>query len=115
VSQVEPPPRLLTPEGVKLRRLWDEHRSRPFPASGTEDPRLQEIALYASWLGSLVEGALANGGYLTASHRRMLAARRAENDRSVWRAAGDLGEPARSFVAGLLAMEDGLADLPDQR
>ena len=42
---------------VALRRLWEEHVHRPFPdASG--DPRLQEVALYSSWLGSIVEVAL---------------------------------------------------------
>jgi hypothetical protein len=93
--------------------LWDEHRVRPFPAAETKDVRLQEIALYASWLGSLVEAALAHGGHLTPAHRRLLAARRQEEDPSVWRAASDLGEPARSFVAGLLAMEHAVAELPD--
>jgi hypothetical protein len=103
----------LTPQGVRLRKLWDEHRAQPFPAARTGDVRIQEIALYGSWLGSLVEAALAHGGHLTPGHRRLLAARREEEDPSVWRAASDLGEPVRSFVARLLAMEDALADLPD--
>src|ERR1700682_6126532 len=46
---------------LRLRRLWNEHVHRPFPDTGT-DPRLQEVALYASWLGSMVELALRGGG-----------------------------------------------------
>jgi hypothetical protein len=103
----------LTPEGVRLRKLWDEHKGTSFPAAHTGDARLQEIALYTSWVGSLVDVALAHGGRLTPSHRRLLAARREEQDPSVWRAASDLGEPVRSFVARLLAMEDALANLPE--
>jgi hypothetical protein len=104
---------VLTPQGVRLRKLWDEYRANPFPAARTDDARLQEIALYASWLGSLVDVALTHGGRLTRSHRRLLAARSEEHDPSVWRAASDLGEPVRSFVARLLAMEGALAELPD--
>lgn len=83
------------------------------PFSDESDPRAQEITLYASWLGSLIEVALARGGSLSAGHRRLLAQRRAEEDPSVWRAAAELGEPARSFVARLLSMEEALAALPD--
>jgi hypothetical protein len=103
----------LTPQGVRLRKLWDEYRVNPFPAGHRDGSRLQEVALYASWLGSLADVALAHGGRLTPAHRRLLAARREEQDASVWRAASELGDPVRSFVARLLAMEDALADLPD--
>jgi hypothetical protein len=42
----------------------------------------------------------------------MLATRRAEGNENVFRAAGDLGEPVRSYVARLIAIEDLLAELP---
>jgi hypothetical protein len=42
----------------------------------------------------------------------MLATRRAEGNERVFRAAGDLGEPVRSYVARLITIEDLLAQLP---
>jgi hypothetical protein len=42
----------------------------------------------------------------------MLKTRRAEGNQVLFRAAGDLGEPARSYVARLIAIEDLLAQLP---
>jgi hypothetical protein len=95
---------------LRLRRLWDEHVHRPFPGTGT-DPRLQEVALYASWLGSMVEVALREGG-LDPTHAEMLKTRRAEGNQVLFRAGGELGEPVRSYVARLLAIEDLLAELP---
>ncbi|GAC1648379.1 MAG: hypothetical protein NVS9B11_21300 [Candidatus Dormibacteraceae bacterium] len=103
------------PESVlRLRRLWNEHVHRPFPGtfSGAEaDARLQEVALYASWLGSIVEVALSEGG-LDANHAAMLKTRRAEGNQVLFRAGGELGEPVRSYVGRLLAIEDLLAELP---
>jgi hypothetical protein len=99
------------PESVlRLRRLWDEHVHRPFPGTGT-DPRLQEVALYASWLGSMVEVALREGG-LDPNHAEMLKTRRAEGNQVLFRAGGELGDPVRSYVARLIAIEDLLAELP---
>ena len=95
---------------LRLRRLWDEHVHRPFPGTGT-DPRLQEVALYASWLGSMVEVALREGG-LDPNHAEMLKTRRAEGNQVLFRAGGELGEPVRSYVARLIAIEDLLAELP---
>jgi hypothetical protein len=95
---------------LRLRRLWDEHVHRPFPAAGT-DPRLQEVALYSSWLGSIVEVALLNGA-LDPHHAQMLKTRRAEGNQVLFRAGGELGEPVRSYVARLITLEDLLAQLP---
>ena len=95
---------------LRLRRLWDEHLHSPFPGTGT-DPRLQEVALYASWLGSMVEVALREGG-LDSNHAVMLKTRRAEGNQFLFRAGGELGEPVRSYVARLIAIEDLLAELP---
>jgi hypothetical protein len=95
---------------LKLRRLWDEHIHRPFPDPGA-DPRLQEVALYSSWLGSIVEVALHDGS-LDSNHAEMLKARRAEGNAVLFRAGGELGEPARSYVARLITMEDLLTQLP---
>ena len=53
---------------VALRRLWEEHVHRPFP-DGNSDPRMQEVALYSSWLGSIVEVALTFGRDETAGER----------------------------------------------
>jgi hypothetical protein len=94
----------------RLRRLWDEHIHSPFPVAGS-DPRQQEVALYASWIGSMVEVALERGS-LDYNRATMLATRRAEGNERVFRAAGDLGEPVRSYVARLIAIEDLLAELP---
>ena len=95
---------------LRLRRLWDEHLHSPFPGTGT-DARLQEVALYASWLGSMVEVALREGG-LDSNHAVMLKTRRAEGNQFLFRAGGELGEPVRSYVARLIAIEDLLAELP---
>lgn len=96
----------------RLRRLWTDHRAAPFPSAGTQDPRFQEIALYESWLGSLAESALEKGGRLVPAHRAMLDVRLQEGDRSLWSLAGELGEPVRSYVARLLAIQAVLASLP---
>ena len=94
----------------RLRRLWDEHIHAPSPVAGTSS-REQEVALYASWVGSMVEVALARGS-LDAHRSTMLETRRQEGNERVFRAAGDLGEPVRSYVARLFAIEDLLAQLP---
>ncbi len=94
----------------RLRRLWDEHVHRPFPGTGN-DPRLQEVALYSSWLGSIVEVALLHGA-LDPNHAEMLNTRRAEGNQVLFRAGGELGEPVRSYVARLITIEDLLAQLP---
>jgi hypothetical protein len=78
---------------------------------GGSDPREQEVALYASWIGSMVDVALREGS-LTRGLAKMLEVRRAEGNQRVFRAAGDLGEPVRSYVARLIAIEDLLAKLP---
>jgi hypothetical protein len=104
--------RAASQEVVRLRRLWDEHIHRPFPASG-DDPRVQEVALYSSWLGSIVKAALSKGA-LDAEHAQMLKIRRAEGNQILFRASGDLGEPVRSYVARLIAIEDILSGLPVQ-
>jgi hypothetical protein len=49
---------------------------------------------------------------LSRSLAKMLEVRRAEGNQRVFRAAGDLGEPVRSYVARLIAIEDLLAKLP---
>jgi hypothetical protein len=95
---------------VRLRRLWEEHVHRPFPGTGS-DPRLQEVALYSSWLGSIVEVALLEG-FVDHNHAEMLKTRRAEGNEVLFRASGELGEPVRSYVARLIAIEDLLAELP---
>ena len=97
-------------EVLKLRRLWNEHVHRPFPGTGN-DPRLQEVALYSSWLGSIVEVPLLHGA-LDPNHAEMLKTRRAEGNQVLFRAGGELGEPVRSYVARLITIEDLLAQLP---
>jgi hypothetical protein len=97
-------------EVLKLRRLWDEYVHRPFPGTGN-DSRLQEVALYSSWLGSIVEVALLNGA-LDRKHAEMLKTRRAEGNQVLFRAGGEMGEPVRSYVARLITIEDLLAQLP---
>ena len=114
----QPPDRSRRPpsEGyVRLKRLWEAHRKDVFPAADTADPRLQEVALYESWLGSIVEAALGKGGRLTTSHATMLEARRAESSQKLWSAAAELGEPVRSYVARLMTIEDLLGTLPRDR
>ena len=83
---------------------------RPFPGTG-DDPRLQEVALYSSWLGSIVEVALLHG-VLDPNHAEMLKTRRAEGNQVLFRAGGELGERVRSYVARLITIEDLLAQLP---
>jgi hypothetical protein len=95
---------------LPLRRLWDEHIHSPSPVGGA-DPRQQEVALYASWVGSIVEVALRRGS-LDRNMATMLATRRAEGNQRLFRAAGELGEPVRSYVARLITIEDLLAELP---
>ena len=90
--------------------LWNEHIHSPSPVNA-RDSREQEVALYASWVGSIVEVALSRGS-LDTNLRKMLDTRRAEGNERVFRAAGELGEPVRSYVARLIAIEDLLAQLP---
>ena len=90
--------------------LWNEHIHSPSPVGGS-DPREQEVALYASWVGSVVEVALRRGS-LDANLRKMMDTRRAEGNATVFRAAGELGEAVRPYVARLIAIEDLLAQLP---
>lgn len=78
---------------------------------GGSDPREQEVALYASWVGSMVEVALARGS-IDGNLAKMLETRRAEGNARVFRAAGELGEPVRSYVARLIAIEELLTQLP---
>jgi hypothetical protein len=107
-------PRVASEGYARLRRLWDQHRADAFPAATTDDPRMQEVALYESWLGGIAEAALGAGGRLSPAHRGMLEARRSEGDPTLWSVAADLGEPVRSYVARLLAIEDLLRALPRQ-
>jgi len=95
----------------RLQKLWAEHRAAPFPSLDDADPRAQEVTLYASWIGSLVDAAISGGGRLDRNGALMLEVRRLEGNQAVWAAAGRLGEPARAFVARLLALEDALAAL----
>lgn len=105
----------LLPEARRLAVLWAEHRASPFPSAEADSPAHQEIAFFSSWLGTIVEGALARGGRLTPAHRHLLEARRAEGDPALWRAAAELGGPFRPFVARLMAMEEELSALPVDR
>jgi len=52
-----------------------------------------------------------NGGTLGHHRVEMLKARRLEGNQRIFRAGGELGEPMRSYVARLLAIEDLLAEL----
>ena len=97
-------------EVLKLKRLWSEHTHSPSPVGGS-DTRQQEVALYASWVGSIVEVVLRRGT-LDLNLAKMLETRRAEGNQRVFRAAGELGEPVRSYVARLIAIEDLLSQLP---
>jgi hypothetical protein len=105
--------RALTPEIARLRKLWNEHVHTPFP-SNSNDPRVQEVALYSSWLGSIVE-AVVRRGDLDPQHAEMLQVRRQEGNQALFRASGELGEPVRSYVARLLALEEILSSLPVRR
>lgn len=100
---------------LRLRLLWDEHRADAFPAAAVDDPRIQEVALYESWLGGIVEAALARDGRVVPDHRAMLEARKAEGNQTLWSVAAELGEPVRSYVARLMAVEDMLGALPQDR
>jgi hypothetical protein len=95
---------------TRLRKLWDEHVHSALPSGGA-DPRVQEVALYSSWLGSIVESAVTRGE-LEAKHLQMLNVRREEGNQALFRASGELGEPVRSYVARLLSMEEILSSLP---
>ena len=59
----------------------------------------------------MVEVALSKGS-LDRNLSIMLETRRAEGNQRVFRAAGELGEPVRSYVARLMTIEDLLAKLP---
>ena len=93
----------------QLRRLqarWAEHQAQPFPPLPEGNPSAQEIAFYASWVGSLVEAAIASRGKLDQDRLLMLEVRRREGNQAVWAAAGALGDPARALVARLFQLED---------
>jgi len=72
---------------------------------------VQEVALYSSWLGSIVE-VVVRRGELDPAHAEMLRVRRKEGNQALFRASGELGEPVRSYVARLLALEEILSSLP---
>ena len=55
---------------------------------------------------------LARDGRLTRVHRLMLEVREREGNQALWGAAGELGEPVRSYVARLLAIQEVLGSLP---
>jgi hypothetical protein len=59
----------------------------------------------------MVEVALARGS-IDGNLAKMLETRRAEGNARVFRAAGELGEPVRSYVARLIAIEELLTQLP---
>jgi hypothetical protein len=69
------------------------------------------VALYAAWLGSMAEHVLGRGA-LDPLHAEMLKVRRAEGNQALFRAGGELGDPVRSYVARLIAIEDILISLP---
>jgi hypothetical protein len=101
------------PEHVaELRRLWDLVKRGSLPELAGRERALQELALYQSWLGSIAESAIESGGKLADEHRKLLEIRQQEGNRSLWSAAGDLGESARLHLARLLAVEDLLGKLP---
>jgi hypothetical protein len=62
----------------------------------------------------MVEPALARGG-LDPEHVAKLKVRRAEGNRELFRAGGELGDPVRSYVARLIAIEDILFSLSADR
>ncbi|MDQ6773704.1 MAG: hypothetical protein M3024_12080 [Candidatus Dormibacteraeota bacterium] len=96
----------------RLRSLWWEHRHAPFPGARLDQPQLQEVALYATWLGGVVEAALAHGGRLSPALRLMLDVRKAEGNAPLWAAAAEMGEPVRAYVARLLAVQAAVEALP---
>ncbi|MFZ0218516.1 MAG: hypothetical protein WAM30_21470 [Candidatus Dormiibacterota bacterium] len=104
----------LLPQAQRLAILWHEHRSTAFPAGDADSPPRQEVAFFASWIGTIVEATMARGGRVTAAHRHLLQARREEGDPALWRAAAELGGPFRPYVARLLAMEEELVELPEE-
>jgi hypothetical protein len=63
----------------------------------------------------LAEAALARGGRLSSDHRKMLDVREAEGNRPLWSLAGELGDPVRSYVARLIAIQELLSELPEER
>jgi hypothetical protein len=50
-------------------------------------------------------------GALDPQHIEMLRVRRVEGNQRLFRAAGELGEPYRSYVARLLEIEDVLSEM----
>jgi len=64
-------------------------------------------------LEPIVEAALKRDGQLAAGHSALLRQRREEGNGALFAAAGALGEPARSYIARLLAVEELLGDLPE--
>ncbi|HKF15657.1 MAG TPA: hypothetical protein VKF14_00415 [Candidatus Dormibacteraeota bacterium] len=62
-----------------------------------------------------MEAALARGGRVISSHRSMLEAREAEGNQTLWSLAAELGEPVRSYVARLMAIQEMLGSLPPDR
>jgi hypothetical protein len=72
---------------------------------------MQEIALYESWLGSIVQAAIVAGGRVSPGHRLMLEVRRVEGNQAIWAAAAGQPEHVRAYVARLIAIEDLLLTL----
>jgi len=99
-----------TEQLARLRRLWNEHVHQSVPGADA-DPRVQEVILYATWVGSIVEVALRRGS-LDANQALMLKTRRLEGNQALFRAGAGLGDPLRSYLARAIAMEDLLAQLP---
>jgi hypothetical protein len=60
----------------------------------------------------MVTDALERNGKLSAAHSEMLEQRRKEGNQPLWAAAGEASEPARSYVARLLRLEEALGSLP---
>jgi len=75
---------------------------------------VQEVALYSSWLGSIVAAVLRRGA-LDPNHAEMLRVRRQEGNQQLFRAGGELGEPMRSYVARLIAIEEIVSGLPVEK
>ncbi|GAC1654864.1 MAG: hypothetical protein NVS9B1_06800 [Candidatus Dormibacteraceae bacterium] len=61
----------------------------------------------------IVEAALRREGHLAAGHSDLLRQRREEGNGALFAAAGALGEPARSYIVRLFAIEELLGDLPE--
>jgi hypothetical protein len=77
-------------------------------------PALQEIALYESWLGPIVDAALERGGRVAPPHVRMLEVRRREGNQALWAAAAGQPDHVRAYAARLMAIEDLLSALPHE-